>query len=435
MRLLVYSLLAYVFIATAGLGWLFDKAYEQSHEPSRNMDKVYVLETLGKQFAATLNNMTDRQLFIEQWQQAKAQYENGSEERFHISLVSADKLPMPTPLYKQMKQKLPLLLESSNHLTWHYYLANFDEVLLIKAPRQHFIQAEQSRAYFFTVVFYLVLLCLFILWVYPLIKQLLTLRRTAKMFGEGELQRRVKPSSFSYIRDIENEFNRMAERIEGLVADVKLLSSAVSHDLRTPLAKIRFGIDTLEEETDPVIRDKYQQKLSKHVDDMTELVETLLTFARLDQNSVSLSRKLFDITVLVDAQVQSGLLDEIEFECEQYNGDFHLFADKKYLMMLLTNVVQNAIKYGEGKVLIQLEADDKYIHLSIHDNGAGVIPSQRKEILKPFVRGDNKSSSIKGHGIGLAMVKRIVDWHQGVLSVSDSSILGGACFTIKLPKK
>lgn len=148
MRLLVYSLLAYVFIATAGLGWLFDKAYEQSHEPSRNMDKVYVLETLGKQFAATLNNMTDRQLFIEQWQQAKAQYENGSEERFHISLVSADKLPMPTPLYKQMKQKLPLLLESSNHLTWHYYLANFDEVLLIKAPRQHFIQAEQSRAYF-----------------------------------------------------------------------------------------------------------------------------------------------------------------------------------------------------------------------------------------------------------------------------------------------
>jgi signal transduction histidine kinase len=66
----------------------------------------------------------------------------------------------------------------------------------------------------------------------------------------------------SYIRDIENEFNAMAQRIENQIEDIKLLSSAVSHDLRTPLARIRFGLDTLQEEEDPVLRRKFEKKLA-----------------------------------------------------------------------------------------------------------------------------------------------------------------------------
>ena len=73
----------------------------------------------------------------------------------------------------------------------------------------------------------------------------------------------------------------MAQRIEGLVSDVKLLSNAVSHDLRTPLARIRFGIDTLQEEEDPKLRQIFQDKISDNVDEMSRLVETLLNYARL----------------------------------------------------------------------------------------------------------------------------------------------------------
>ena len=84
------------------------------------------------------------------------------------------------------------------------------------------------------------------------------------------------------------------------------------------------------------------------------------------------------------------------------------------------------------KILI---ADDNDIQVCVHDNGSGIMLSQREEVLKPFVRGKHKNNAVNGHGIGLALVKRIVDWHHGVLSITDSLLLGGACFTIKLPKK
>jgi two-component system OmpR family sensor kinase len=69
----------------------------------------------------------------------------------------------------------------------------------------------------------------------------------------------------------------------------------------------------------------------------------------------------------------------------------------------------------------------------VEDNGKGIAQDMRKDILKPFVRGDATKHSVKGHGIGLAIVKRILDWHQGRIEISDSATLGGACLTISLP--
>jgi two-component system OmpR family sensor kinase len=95
----------------------------------------------------------------------------------------------------------------------------------------------------------------------------MALRLAAKSFGEGKLDERITPSSISYIRDIELEFNQMAKRIDNLVSDVKMLSTAVSHDLRTPLARIRFGIDTIQEVDDKTLRNELEAQLSDDVDE------------------------------------------------------------------------------------------------------------------------------------------------------------------------
>jgi two-component system OmpR family sensor kinase len=429
MRSLTYSLLIVVLIATVGLGWLFDQAYEQysANEPSRDVDKVKLLEQLGTALASTLNDLPARTQFVEQWgrQEAPKEYE--------LSLASIENFPIPDALLAQIKNGKVLLLESNKHLTFHYYLPGSEEVLILKAPLINFGADEKPLNYVFTVLFYITLLTLFLLWVYPLVRQLIKLRKTAKLFGEGKLSERISHGTFPYIRDIEVEFNHMAQRIEDLLGDVKLLSSAVSHDLRTPLARIRFGIDTLEEEEDPQIRARYQQKISANVDEMTTLVETLLSYARLDQAMLEIKRDPINISELLRTCINQQSNEAVDISFVAPDDDINVIADKSYLTIVINNLLQNSIRYGSGVVAVNLAKEDDKVVFSVEDNGKGIAEGIRKDVLKPFVRGDATKHSIKGHGIGLAIVKRILDWHKGYIEISDSVTLGGAKLTVSLP--
>jgi two-component system OmpR family sensor kinase len=429
MRSLTYSLLLVVIIATVGLGWLFDQAYEQysSVEPSRDVDKVKLLENLGSSLANSLSVLSGKDQFIEQWgkQNPLGDYE--------LSLTSINNFPMPEALLSQITGGEVLLLESNKHLSFHYYLPNSKEILILKAPLVHFSAEQKPLNYLFTVLFYLALLTLFLLWVYPLVRQLIKLRKTAKLFGEGKLSERISYGTFPYIRDIEVEFNHMAQRIEDLLGDVKLLSSAVSHDLRTPLARIRFGIDTLEEEDDPQIRARYQKKISANVDEMTTLVETLLNYARFDQAMLEIKRVPIKLSELVASCIAQQNDESLNITFAEPNDDIMVMADKNQLAMLINNLLQNSIRYGRGVVTVHLVKKDDTVELNVEDNGSGIAENIRKDILKPFVRAEATKHNIKGHGIGLAIVKRILDWHQGHIEISQSEALGGARITVSLP--
>ncbi|WKD48564.1 sensor histidine kinase [Microbulbifer spongiae] len=436
MRTLLYSLLLFVFLASAGLGWLFDYLYAQNHSLIRDVDKAKMIEDFGYQWSNSLANFPSRAQYIEHWQTAINENLSVQSEAehlpFELSLLLRTDLPMPNPLALQMEQGEPLLLETKKHLTWYFPLKQSQEVLLIKAPKSYFLPAISTREYGFTIGFYIALLLLFLLWVFPLIQQLLSLRHAAKRFGQGDLQQRIPPRKFSYLKEIEAEFNQMAYRIESLVDDVKLLSSAVSHDLRTPLARIRFGIDTLAEESDPMLRQKYQEKISDHIDDMTTLVETLLTYARLDQIMVSLHSNTVDLVLLITQCIKANnpFEENISFAYEPRN--LTIQADAFYIKMIINNLLQNALTYGGGQVLIECMNEDNYCKIYVHDNGKGIDVSLREKIVKPFVRGDQYKTKTGGHGIGLALVKRVLDWHQGKLVIENSTKLGGACFIVAL---
>jgi two-component system OmpR family sensor kinase len=102
--------------------------------------------------------------------------------------------------------------------------------------------------------------------------------------------------------------------------------------------------------------------------------------------------------------------------------------------MALNNILQNAINYGEGIVNVTLDEDPNLVIIRVSDNGKGVPENLRDQIVKPFVRGTKLESQNKGHGVGLAIVKRVVEWHNGHLGISDSIELSGATFTLSLPK-
>lgn len=428
MRNLTTSLLLMVIIATIVLGWVFDTIYLQynSAEPAQDGNAITVVEKLGLNLANSLNNMEDdnRQQFVQQWQ----------DEVYSLSLIDSESLVLPLPLLNKVKRGTPLLLETNNHLTFHYYIASSRQLLLLKTPRLMLAPKAKSQKYLFTLLFYLALVLLILLWVYPLIKQLLALRSAAKSFGEGKLDQRITLSSLSYIRDIEIEFNQMAQRIEDLIADVKLLSSAVSHDLRTPLARIRFGIDTLQEENDPKLRHQFEQKISDNVDEMTSLVETLLSYARLDQAMLEINKTHCDLLALVENCIRIKANEKARITLLTPNKDYRVYADSAYLSILVNNLVENALSYGKHHVKIQLKSQSQNVILIVEDDGEGISSAIKTDILKPFIRGKHHRNSVKGHGIGLAIVKRITDWHKGTVDIDNSESLGGAKFTITLPK-
>lgn len=126
-------------------------------------------------------------------------------------------------------------------------------------------------------------------------KRLLLLRQKANAFGAGDLSVRIPQGAVSYIADIEQEFNRMAQRIESLVYDNKLLSRGLSHDLRTPIARLRFGLDVLEEaELSPAQR-KTIAHLNRDLVAMESLVEILLSYSRMGQAKIAFKPALVNL--------------------------------------------------------------------------------------------------------------------------------------------
>ena len=440
MRVLTLSLLIMVLVATLGLGWLFDNFFQQYQQQNhqnqplnRATDEVSVLEDVGQSIATALNGLTNKQQFINQW---------STQNDRHLNLLELTDFPLPQPLMNELISGKPLVLETADSFAIHYFLGSSQQVLMLTSPRVNEQSQYSLLAVILTSTFYVVMIALMLLWLYPLLKRLVNLRSVAKAFGEGKLEQRIDVGSVSYIRDVEIEFNHMAQRIEGLVSDVKLLSNAVSHDLRTPLARIRFGIDTLQEEDDLELRKCFQDKISDNVDEMSRLVETLLNYARLDQAMINVDKSRINFSALLTRSITHKQDDTTALSLNMPTDPLYMVGDSNYLMILIANLLQNAHQYCQQAIQVNLFEEGDFIVLTIEDDGSGILPDFRNKIIQPFIRGDNitqdlqspKKKKVKGYGMGLAIVKRIVDWHHGQLDISDSVILSGAKFTVKLLK-
>ncbi len=458
MRSLPLSLLGAVLSISLGLGWLFDTLYsrlnpEGEPDPETNLA---LLQDIGASLATSLAQVDDKTAFVQAWE---------NNLNIEVEIIALEDIALPDSMSSQLQTGKPLMLEREAKIAL-YYLLNTKEgllktdesllktkqsasseansinellhdasqLLVLSVPRSSGQQHSHHQIrWWLTFGFYFCLLLLLTFWLYPLISRLRILRRSAMAFGRGDLHERIPLSGLSYIRDIEREFNRMAQQIEALISDVKLLSSAVSHDLRTPIAKIRLGIDLLEEASLDEKQRKYLARMSSQVDDMTDLVENLLRYARLDQVLLDVQLQPLDLSTIVKDAVQKYCGNSKQWFDRGLDKSCMILGEKRYLKMLLTNLFENAAAYAESKIQVSISTDEKVVTLLIEDDGPGVEEALRETLFKPFVRGEYKSGKPKGYGLGLAFVKRVADWHDATISVSDSPALGGALFLIQFP--
>lgn len=418
------SLIAVVLCGLIGLSWLFDNLFQQYQSKHSNSitQQAEPLAEIFKVFAEFANGQSDLDNWLKSWPQ-------GSD--YKLSIADINLLALPAPLYEQLMKGQVLELASQDTLQMYALLDKHQSLLVLSSPMlDPDASVEDSKRFWISSLFYSLIISLLLLWMSPLLYRLMKLRQVAKAFGEGRLAQRVNVGKGSYIRDLEMEFNHMAQRIEGLLADVKLLSCAVSHDLRTPLAKIGMGLDTLLDETDPVKRANYQSRIQQHVDEMTELVEALLKYARLDQTQLKLSFQPTDIKPILRSICNLHDKDETIVTFQVTSNDILVLADAFYLKLIFTNLIENAARYSNGHVEVSIKVRRTAVEVFIADDGPGIPENLKDDIFKPFIRGEQYDK--QGFGLGLAIVKRIADWHQAELTVGKSETLGGAEIVVRL---
>lgn len=412
MRKLTISLVLVVVVAVIGLGWGIDQWYNTAHAPEENQ-AIKSYRQLGRELIQLVNTADLSQTQLEQWaEQSHAQ----------IELTPYTEFPLPPNLKAAFETGEPLLLDSGSSMSLHYFLAARQLVVTFKLPASTEGRDSGLRL-LLTLLFYFGVILLVLIWLYPLLKRLRLLRQQASAFGAGNLSARI-PAGVSYIADIEQEFNRMAQRIETLVYDNKLLSRGLSHDLRTPIARLRFGLDVLHEADLSLAQHKTLAHLNRDLVAMETLVETLLSYARMDQSHINLNPVLLDLGHWVEEIVREFYAEDVRFEIAASNYAANILADGEYLNMLIHNLIQNAERHGKGKVLVRILATEKTVVLDVEDNGSGIPIAEREHVLKPFYR-IASAQNTQGHGMGLAIVERIAQWHKAQLILDESLELGG----------
>lgn len=275
------------------------------------------------------------------------------------------------------------------------------------------------------------------LWLRPHWLDLERLRAAADRFGEGQLQVRAGLSERSSIAPLARRFDSMAARIQILVSTQNDMIHAISHELRTPIARFGFGLALLRGARADEERQRHADALARDVAELDQLVAELLSYGALEQPGRAPERGLVHLGELIDSVV-GGLALEMELldvHCEVRLGlsSPQVICDPRLTARALINLVKNAMRYGHGRVVITAELVGDVLWIRVDDNGTGIVPDDRKAIFEPFHRLDrSRDRDTGGVGLGLAIALRAIRAQGGELQAVDSP-LGGARFEVRLP--
>lgn len=271
------------------------------------------------------------------------------------------------------------------------------------------------------------------LWVRPLWRDMLGLEQSAASIAQGQLDTRVRVSPRSPIRGVADTFNNMAQRVQELLKAQKESTDAISHELRTPISRMRFGVEMIEQTSNADDRARYLKTMRSALDELEALVDESLTYSRLTNAHRRLSPETVDLkdwlaNIMDDAQRSPGTAQLIS---EMQPPDATAHFDSKLVARALKNIIHNAQRYARTTVKVVVRQDAVHTDFTVEDDGPGIPLDQRAAIFEPFYRIDNsRQRDSGGHGLGLAIVGRICEWTQAQVSVEDSA-LGGALFRLR----
>ena len=251
------------------------------------------------------------------------------------------------------------------------------------------------------------------------------LQRSVEVWGEGQLATRVAVEGSDEVARLAVSFNDAAARIEALVRAQKSLLANASHELRSPLARIRMAAELMSEQATPALG----AELRRNVAELDQLIDEVLLASRLETVGAGMRREEeVDLT---------GILAE---ECARVGAALDARAhtvpgESKLLRRMVRNLLENAVRHGAGSaVCVRLAAvGDAALRLEVCDGGPGIPEPERERVFEPFYRVSGASEAAGGVGLGLSLVRQIARHHGGDAQCLPNGARG-CCFRVMLPQ-
>jgi len=280
---------------------------------------------------------------------------------------------------------------------------------------------------------------------YPIVRTLTRrlerLQDGVQQWGEGDLSARVPETGSDEVAFLAKRFNQAAERVETLVksheallASQKSLLANASHELRSPLTRIRMGLELMGPSVSPAFKDE----IARNINELDQLIEEILLASRLDARESDMGTVESVDLVGLAAEECARVSAELVLPTQQASGSAQVSHElpvqgvSKLLRRAVRNLLENARRHAAGEVSLSLRQTAQLAEIRVCDRGPGVPPELMERIFEPFYRLPGATERDGGVGLGLALVKSIAQRHGG-RAFCENRPDGGACFVIELP--
>ena len=260
---------------------------------------------------------------------------------------------------------------------------------------------------------------------YPVVRHLTRrlerLRAGVDAWGRGDFVARVPANGSDEVAAVAKSFNKAADHVERLIKSHRALLANASHELRSPLARLRIAIDLYEKAPDA----KRKEEIVRNLAELDTLVEEILLASRLDHVEKLDAPEPVDLLAVVS---EEGARNGVEAS----GTPATVTGDARLLGRLVRNLMQNALRHGGPPVTATVSRTDSTVELRVRDHGPGIPDSESARLFEPFYRPSGRSEAAGGWGLGLALVRQIAERHGGAVRY-ETPPGGGASFVVTLP--
>ena len=324
-----------------------------------------------------------------------------------------------SPMDRSLRRELKSSFGNNNY--W-FSTSNFKNAVEIKIKSENdiieflvpkeLVSASSVRLFLlWTTLPSIVLIIIALIFLKNQTRPLVKLAKAAERFGKGDYVNDFRPSGAQEIRKAAYEFDRMAKRINRHLNQRSEMLSGISHDLRTPLTRLKLQLAMLDQK-------ELSEKMSNDIDEMEKMLNDYLQFAKT-QSQEETSK--IDLTELFDDI--SKIFNSTNLKVS-YNEKIHLNGRPLALKRSFENIIQNSLSYGK-KVFVKIYKSSNRVLIVFDDDGPGIPEDQYKNVFKPFFRLDkSRSLNQSGVGLGLAIVEDIINSHGGNIQLGKSDFKG-----------